>query len=180
MDIPASILAEFDAILATPPTTQIEEQDPAPGKWVRLLRETRWENIVPPWFSLLALIPIREPVIQRIINIKEALSLRDYLETRLRQREAFLAQAVGDKVTPQCEQCAQGKGQFVGCIVVPGMLHGACANCVWEKPRSRKGQCSFLVIKENKEDAHRLEHERKVQKGDDQSIFCEWGLSSTQ
>jgi hypothetical protein len=101
---------------------------------------------LPPWHDMMRLTPVREPVIQRIIIIKEALNLKSFLNSRPRKRNAMLAQAVGVKVTLQCEQCEQGKGQFVGCVVIPDMFEGACANCVWEKSRGEKGQCSFREL----------------------------------
>jgi hypothetical protein len=58
----------------------------------------------------------------------------------------MLAQAVGVKANPPCTQCAQGKGQFVGCIHIPVFFDGACANCVWEKSPSQRGQCSFREL----------------------------------
>lgn len=146
LDLSSDILAEIDAMLLANPSSQAEAldaPDAPPGARVRLLRETEWNLTITPWHEMMALTPVREPVHKRTIIIKEAFNLRDFLTTRLRKRNAMLAQAVGVRVTPECEHCTQGKGQFVGCVVVPDMLEGSCANCVWERSRSQRPQCSF-------------------------------------
>jgi hypothetical protein len=145
---------------------------------------------------MMLLTPVREPVNQRIIIIKEALNLKSFLDLRPRKRNAMLAQVVGVKATPQCEQCEHGKGQFVGCVVMPDMFEGACANCVWEKSRGQPGQCSFrewmslwhglelalalvltcviVVEKENLEDS--LKHEEQMRKIGGHTFFGVWKL----
>lgn len=147
LDLPADVLADIKAILtgspARDPDPESEPQETPPGKRVRLLRETQWSMNLPPWPDMMLLTPVREPVNKRIVIIKEALNLKSFLDSRPRKRNAMLAQAVGVKVTPECTQCEKGKGQFVGCVVIPDMFEGACANCVWEKSRSQYGQCSF-------------------------------------
>lgn len=145
--LPANVLSEIDALLQGSPAPVAQPEETPPGKRVRFLLENQWTTIsLPPWHDMMRLTPVREPVNRRIITIKEALNLKSFLDSRPRKRNAMLAQAVGVKVTPQCEQCEQGKGQFVGCVVIPDMFEGACANCVWEKSRCQKGQCSFREL----------------------------------
>ncbi|KAJ5875463.1 uncharacterized protein N7473_012810 [Penicillium subrubescens] len=175
LGLPANVLSEIDALLQESPTPQVEPEDPPPGKRVHYLREAQWTTIsLPPWHDMMHLTPVREPVNKRIIIIKEALNLKSFLDSRPRKRNAMLAQAVGVKVTPQCEQCEQGKGQFVGCVVIPDMFEGACANCVWEKSRCQKGQCSFLLEKEHLEEG--LKHEEKMRRGGGHTFFGVWKL----
>lgn len=144
LDLSPDVLAEIDAmLLATPQAEPKDAPDAPPGARVRLLTETNWSLSITPWHEMMALTPVREPVHMRTIFIKEALNLRDFLNSRIRKRNAMLAQAIGVRVTPECEHCAQGKGQFVGCVVVPDMLEGSCANCVWERSRGQRPQCSF-------------------------------------
>ncbi|KAF3391526.1 hypothetical protein F1880_007650 [Penicillium rolfsii] len=173
--IPPDVLAEIDTILQNSPGSSVELEEPPPGKRVRLLLETEWSIMgLFPWHDMMLLTPVREPVNQRIIIIKEALTLKSFLNSRPRKRNAMLAQAVGVKVTPQCQQCKQGKGQFVGCVVIPDMFEGACANCVWEKSRSEKGQCSFLLEKESLKEG--LKHDEKMRKGGGDTFFDVWKL----
>ena len=144
LDLASDVFAEIDAmLLATPQAEPKDAPDASPGARVRLLTQTNWNMTITPWHEMMALTPVREPVHKRTIFIKEALNLRDFLTSRIRKRNAMLAQAVGVRVTPECEHCAQGKGQFVGCVVVPDMMEGSCANCVWERSRSQRPQCSF-------------------------------------
>lgn len=191
--LPAIILSEIDAVLQNSPAPSVDPEETPPGKRVRLLRETQWTIMsLPPWLEMMLLTPVREPVNQRIIIIKEALTLESFLNSRPRKRNAMLAQAVGVKAIPQCQQCEQGKGQFVGCVVLPDMLEGACANCVWEKSRSEKGQCSFrelmafvlccvtdvcrVVVLEKESLEEGLKHEEKMRNGGGDTFFSVWKL----
>lgn len=145
----ASTLAPNYAPFFTPtpqlpsPQPIFDPPDVPPGPRVQLLRETQWTLGVPPWSELMCLVPVREPSNNRVIVIHEARDLKSFLDSRIRKRIAMHAQAVGVRVNPECKQCAEGKGQFVGCVVIPGLLEGACANCVWEKSRGQYGQCTF-------------------------------------
>ena len=50
---------------------------------------------------------------------------------RTGNHEAAAAFCVGRVALPACGRCSRGLGPFASCIVVPGLLSGACANCHW-------------------------------------------------
>ncbi|KAG5287195.1 hypothetical protein I7I48_03061 [Histoplasma ohiense] len=43
--------------------------------------------------------------------------------------ESALAHSCGIKANPPCSSCEKGHSLFVECIVISGMLKGACVNC---------------------------------------------------
>ncbi|OOQ89226.1 hypothetical protein PEBR_16930 [Penicillium brasilianum] len=174
LNLPADLLAEIDIVLQNTPAPPINPIDTPPGRRADLLRYTQWTVRVPPWRELMLLTPLREPVNNRIINIQDSRTLKTFLDQRIRKRNAMLAQAVGVKANPPCMQCAQGQGQFVGCIHIPVFFDGACANCVWEKSPSQRGQCSFLVEKQRQKDA--AEYEKNMQHGIGQTFTSVWKL----
>ncbi|KAK0671977.1 hypothetical protein QBC41DRAFT_353879 [Cercophora samala] len=54
--------------------------------------------------------------------------------------EAVLAQSRGELAPVPCQRCKEGFGRFFGCMVMPGMFKGSCANCRWAANDCR---CSF-------------------------------------
>jgi hypothetical protein len=61
---------------------------------------------------------------------------------KIANAEAFIVQAFGEEyaVDSQCDRCRSGKGVFIGCVAVEGVLHGSCGNCAFGGSASR---CSF-------------------------------------
>jgi len=62
--------------------------------------------------------------------------------SRMGNREAYLAQAVGALAAQPCVLCAKHKGLWVACVVVSGWLNGSCANCHYAAGGSK---CSFRI-----------------------------------
>jgi hypothetical protein len=52
-------------------------------------------------------------------------------------REAVLAQAVGEVNQRACSSCSEGYGPFTVCVVVPGHMSGSCANCHYNSSGTR-------------------------------------------
>ncbi|TAQ88906.1 hypothetical protein B7494_g2760 [Chlorociboria aeruginascens] len=62
---------------------------------------------------------------------------------RFSNREARLAQQIGQAVSSPCVQCINNKGPFTTCVIVPGEFKGSCANCLYNHEAAR---CSFRTL----------------------------------
>ena len=58
---------------------------------------------------------------------------------RYRDRESVLGQAKGRIPQEACTDCAEGRGPFTTCILVPGRFGGSCCNCHY-----LRANCSFM------------------------------------
>lgn len=116
----------------------------------------KWKEVVHPNLKFAPLSPIPATGhVRELLPLKQKRGLelnplaRTYIESKAQDISAILIQISGEEAAFPCQRCQEGKGPFVGCVVISphAPLHvrrdiTSCANCFYEGCQSHCGDLS--------------------------------------
>ncbi|KAK9792801.1 hypothetical protein SCARD494_06669 [Seiridium cardinale] len=112
-----------------------------------------WKNVVYPHLKSTPISPIpTKGHVQDLLPLQQRRGIEfnpltpPYFESRPQDISAFLIQITGSKAPAPCERCQQGKGPFIGCIVISTEAPlnvrrqvTSCANCFYKGSQKNCG-----------------------------------------
>jgi hypothetical protein len=100
----------------------VDDDDGVGARWSGDLGITTWAHLVSRRLTRLRALPtVRE------VRLRTGSTLE--INDDVINLEAALAWTAGTVAATPCSRCASNLGRFPQCVVVPGDMGGACANC---------------------------------------------------